>query len=224
MFMEKGRPLRRSDPDLLEQPDILRAVFLDGADAATPATPASSAEVDLTFDPSTPPPFAGPPQHQRKQRRRPRRRSRHRPHRTARPHGPGPRMPRRDETLRWRDCGRQRRPHRPPGTILGLVGQNGAGKTTLLDCISGSTASTPAAWCCARRRDGLGAVGTGPRAHGPVVPGGPTVPVAHRRRDGRRRLRAQRAEPFDGCRRTAPAGELRGRARHSGPSTRSSTS
>ena len=62
VFMEKGA-VRFEGPtrDLLERPDILRAVFLDGADAATPATPnGSGAGVDLTFDPSTPPPFAGP--------------------------------------------------------------------------------------------------------------------------------------------------------------------
>ncbi len=140
VFMEKGA-VRFEGPtrDLLERPDILRAVFLDGADAATPATPnGSGAAVDLTFDPSTPPPFAGPaptPAHAAPAAAT--------PVTPTVPTGPlvrtGPVLECHGVTKRFGGVTAVDNVDLTvhPGTILGLVGQNGAGKTTLLDCISG---------------------------------------------------------------------------------------
>jgi len=128
VFMEKGA-VRFEGPtrDLLDRPDILRAVFLDGAGAVEAVEPAGappSTHVDLT-DAAAADPLA-----------------------TA-VHLPGERLQPvllREPVLECvgvakRFGGVTAVDHVDltvrPGQIVGLVGQNGAGKTTLLDCISG---------------------------------------------------------------------------------------
>ena len=126
VFMEKGA-VRFEGPtrDLLDRPDILRAVFLDGAGAEAAATPSAPA-IDLTAatvaasetpvlttpavvapHPATPP--AGPVLEC---------------YGVTKRFGGVTAVDSVDLTVH-------------PGTIMGLVGQNGAGKTTLLDCVSG---------------------------------------------------------------------------------------
>ena len=128
VFMEKGE-VRFEGPtrELLERPDILRAVFLDGVDAAggPDATEGVDAQPGPDFDLTVidiREPACGEP--------------------AESPESPTP-------VAAVLECfGVTRRfggvtavDHVDlsiaPGTIVGLIGQNGAGKTTLLDCISG---------------------------------------------------------------------------------------
>jgi branched-chain amino acid transport system ATP-binding protein len=129
VFMEKGEfRFTGATSDLLERPDILRSVFIQGAGAAAPAVTPAAAEP----------------------KRRPRLRKRAVdadteptpvvvPVRTA----PGP-----DAPVILSCTGVTKRfggitavdavdLELREGQILGLIGQNGAGKTTLFDCVSG---------------------------------------------------------------------------------------
>ena len=78
------------------------------------------------------------------------------------------------------------------GEILGFLGPNGAGKTTLFDVLSGF--QTPSAGRHRARRDlhhRARPRRARPARAGPVVPGRAAVPRPHRGRDDRRRARAQ---------------------------------
>ncbi|MBU6216369.1 MAG: ATP-binding cassette domain-containing protein, partial [Acidobacteria bacterium] len=132
VFMEKGT-VRFEGPtaELLDRPDLLRSVFLEGAGAASGGSPRSAdggsddgagvARIDLSALTG-----AGPG-------------------RSATVSGvPAPGAP--EPVLRCEDVtkrfgGVEALSHVDlvvaPGEIVGLVGQNGAGKTTLMDCISG---------------------------------------------------------------------------------------
>ncbi|MCB1285136.1 MAG: ATP-binding cassette domain-containing protein [Microthrixaceae bacterium] len=135
VFMEKGA-VRFEGPtrELLDRPDILRAVFLNGADAAgaagdagagdasgVPGEPAREIDVDLTQNGAAA--FA------------------------MRSHRVDP-VPVDPDRIVLEAAGVTKKfggvvavdsvdLSVRAGTIVGLVGQNGAGKTTLLDCISG---------------------------------------------------------------------------------------
>ena len=141
VFMEKGA-VRFEGPtrDLLERPDLLRSVFIEGADAAGGSGTDSGtdsgdhdaaddvlAAIDLTALGATPPslPTAvsnnGTDHHESSAEERP-------------------------TVLRCRDVtkrfgGVHALSHVEltvhAGEIVGLIGQNGAGKTTLMDCVSG---------------------------------------------------------------------------------------
>ena len=193
-FMEKGE-IRFHGPtaELLERPDVLRSVFLEGADTLGNATRDGALGAD------------GAPRRRRARRRR----------RSANGHD---RQRRRRRTTDGRS-----RTATPPaarsgsgssgvskrfgglaaltdvsftaaaGEIVGFIGPNGAGKTTLFDTISGFIARR-------RRHDHRSAKATtrvditrmppalplAARAR-PFVPGRPPVPVADRRRDHRAR-------------------------------------
>ena len=134
VFLEKGR-FRFSGPtrQLLDRPDILRSVFLEGADArdadgadardgAALAEAAGPLTVDLTLigDPAAP--------EERSDSR-----------------GDGP-VPSGEPVLVCRGINKRFGGVSAlsdvdllveSGEIVGLIGQNGAGKTTLMDCISG---------------------------------------------------------------------------------------
>lgn len=120
VFLEKGA-VRFEGPtrELLDRPDVLRSVFLDGADANGTATVAGDddgpgpADVDLgRFAAAAAPASTG---------------------------DGGPVLVCTGVTKRFGGLnalsGVDLRVE--PGEIVGLIGQNGAGKTTLMDCISG---------------------------------------------------------------------------------------
>ena len=115
-FMEKGEiRFSGATADLLERPDLLRSVFLEGAsraaDGRRPAAPARAKAAGNG-------------------RRRDRRRARGAVPAAAdlRPHPLLRRAPRRRHRLprAWRR-----------GEVVGIIGPNGAGKTTLFDVVSG---------------------------------------------------------------------------------------
>ena len=132
VFMEKGT-VRFEGPtaELLDRPDLLRSVFLEGAGAASGGSPRSAdggsddgagvARIDLSAltgaGPGRSAPVSGVPA----------------------PGAPEPVLRCEDVTKRF--GGVEALSHVDlvvaPGEIVGLVGQNGAGKTTLMDCISG---------------------------------------------------------------------------------------
>ncbi|MFN8051185.1 MAG: ATP-binding cassette domain-containing protein [Acidimicrobiales bacterium] len=119
VFMEKGA-VRFEGPtrDLLDRPDILRAVFLDGAagdpsDDETVAGDAPPAPVISLREPTVQPVVSS-------ERAAPVLET----HGVIKRFGGVVAVDEVDLAI-------------APGTIVGLVGQNGAGKTTLLDCISG---------------------------------------------------------------------------------------
>jgi len=125
VFMEKGT-VRFEGPtrELLDRPDLLRSVFIEGAGGDDSDGPADQADevlagIDLTGLSSTG---------------------------TAAGAAAGGDADRRPTVLRCRDVtkrfgGVQALSHVNlavhSGEIVGLIGQNGAGKTTLMDCISG---------------------------------------------------------------------------------------
>jgi ABC-type branched-subunit amino acid transport system ATPase component/ABC-type branched-subunit amino acid transport system permease subunit len=124
VFMEKGR-VRFEGPtrELLDRPDILRSVFLEGAggdgtDDDTAGSDSSVVAVDLTrLDGSGTAAAAA-----------------------ALATGPGtPVLECRGVTKRFGGVNALSDVtlRVAPGEIVGLIGQNGAGKTTLMDCISG---------------------------------------------------------------------------------------
>ena len=132
-FMEKGE-IRFHGPaaDLLERPDLLRSVFLEGAGAAGPEAPAGADEGSRAQSAQGPAPVA-PADGERA----------------------GPAGEREDEDASARppalatvDLGVSFGGIRAvdgvdltvaPGEIVGLIGPNGAGKTTVFDLISGFT-------------------------------------------------------------------------------------
>jgi len=129
VFMEKGR-VRFEGPtrDLLDRPDILRSVFLEGggpgsdAEDHDPAPGVSS--VDLTrLAPASSTPSGAPAAGGRSSTNG-----------TA-----GPVLVCDGLTKRFGGVNALSDVHLQvaPGEIVGLIGQNGAGKTTLMDCISG---------------------------------------------------------------------------------------
>ncbi len=181
-FMEKGE-IRFHGPtaELLERPDVLRSVFLEGR----PARPAA------------PPPTVPA-------RRRPRRPS----GRSGRPASAGARVGRGDpvevalavDGLSVRFGGIRAVADVSftvgAGEIVGIIGPNGAGKTTLFDLISGFT-SADAGRVELFGQDVSRPVGGGPgpgRAR-PLVPGRPALPIAHRHRGPGRGPRAVDRRP-----------------------------
>jgi ABC-type branched-subunit amino acid transport system ATPase component len=134
VFMEKGE-VRFEGPaaELLERPDILRAVFISGAashDAAS--TDATSADASTA-----------------KPRRRSGSKAGAEPVPTPAPAAAPPRRPIDPDAKPVLSCQDVIKRfggitavdsvdlHVQPGEIVGLIGHNGAGKTTLMDCISG---------------------------------------------------------------------------------------
>ncbi len=168
-FMEKGE-IRFEGPaaELLERPDLLRSVFLEGAGAngAAPADgrrspPAPSAERRPVDEAGPAIAVAGP-----------------------------------DPELRRPDRGRRRHLLGRPGEIVGIIGPNGAGKTTLFDLISGFVpADRGTVAPGGRRHHRLLRGRAGLAGTGPLVPGRPAVPRPHRRGDHRRRPRALDRRP-----------------------------
>ncbi len=188
-FMEKGE-IRFHGPtaELLERPDILRSVFLEGSGSgagglAAALPPAGDARASGPSGPVTASLDAAGW--------------------TTRPVPPGE-----------PDAGRDGRPGQPaaaalevldlrvrfggiqavdgvsllaaPGEIVGIIGPNGAGKTTLFDLISGFTRADAGRVVLGGRE----LTGRGPDQRaggpGPVVPGRPAVPGADGGRDRRR--------------------------------------
>lgn len=131
VFLEKGA-VRFEGPtrELLDRPDVLRSVFLEGADAnGTAAATAvdddgpGPADVDLgRFDTTTSPSL-----------------ERDRQPANARPADAQPVLVCTGVTKRFGGLNALSEVDLrvEPGEIVGLIGQNGAGKTTLMDCISG---------------------------------------------------------------------------------------
>ena len=119
-FMEKGE-IRFHGPtaELLERPDVLRSVFLEGA-----AHDASRRERSPAPPPRPCRPRPGPSTNGDAPGRRPARGAR--PHQALRRRSP------RSTTCRSRSTA---------GEIVGFIGPNGAGKTTLFDAISGFLAA-----------------------------------------------------------------------------------
>ena len=219
-FMEKGE-IRFHGPtaELLERPDVLRSVFLEGA-AGTAARGDRATTVA---------------ERRRRGRRRAiasrrppgRRRRRGRDHgrctpRARRSGAPAPRA----GTLEPRPCASAAsgpsttcRSTVAPGEIVGIIGPNGAGKTTLFDLISGFTPADARPRACSAGVDVTASSAPTRRARArprPLVPGRPAVPGAHRRGDDRRRARAldRRARPVR--RRAPPARAFDSRGRRSG--------
>ena len=224
-FMEKGE-IRFKGPtaELLERPDMLRSVFLEGAGAAVGQTTPSGQRHQR--------PHAHAEARRRAAARRRRRRTAEsadaRPARGRRAvdQGASAASARSDDVSLRRSA---------QGEILGFIGPNGAGKTTLFDLISGFVAPDAGRVVL----DGIdvtdaGARRPGPPRPGPLVPGRPPVPVAHRARDDRARARApaRRARPVaaalhlpavaEPSARVAAAGRRAGRA--DGPRAPSPTS
>ena len=114
VFMEKGE-VRFEGPtsDLLERPDVLRSVFIAGANAADPRRARATGERRQ-----------GERRRKRVSRRARTRRSCSKPSALNKRFGGITAVD--DVDLQLRE-----------GEILGLIGHNGAGKTTLMDCISG---------------------------------------------------------------------------------------
>lgn len=111
-FMEKGE-IRFHGPtaELLERPDILRSVFLEGAGAQLAGTSAAAPRPVAT--PAAPSPAPAP----------------------------GPSLELRDISVRFGgvEAVGEVSLAVAPGEVLGVIGPNGAGKTTLFDLISGFT-------------------------------------------------------------------------------------
>ena len=166
----RARSASRARPRPARQPDLVRAVYLQGArdalassgPARDGSSPAYRPPVDVTFGRAGP--VAGPR----------RRRSGPVPDR-ARRGGPGGRVRRHRRRA-------TRRPSVAPGEIVGLIGPNGAGKTTVFDLISGFTAADAGRWrstaTTSPARPPSARARAGPR---PLVPGRPPVPRPHRR-------------------------------------------
>jgi branched-chain amino acid transport system ATP-binding protein len=121
-FLEKGS-VRFSGPtaELLERDDIVRSVFLAGAQAA----PGAQAP-DGQAPPGASAGRAGPDGGRARGAR-------------------GPQVVRRGARRAGRDAAGR------PGEIVGLVGGNGAGKTTLFDLVSASSCRTAGACSSAAR-------------------------------------------------------------------------
>ena len=200
-FMEKGE-IRFHGPtaELLERPDVLRSVFLEGAGTHDEAVAGADATVRA---PSRPGPRATAT------RTPPTSASRCGTSRSA--SAASPRSP----TSRSRS---------PPARSSGFLGPNGAGKTTLFDVISGFT---PQDSGMIMIRDTQGDVhdishspGADPRQARArsLVPGRPPLPRAHGHRDDRGRARVQRRRARPARRGVAPTGRrgLRSEGRGSG--------
>ena len=196
--MEKGE-IRFHGPtaELLERPDVLRSVFLEGASRPASAPAAGRRRRRRAGADDRP---AGTGAGGRRARRSTATRA---ASTRRRPTPAAARRPARCEqavgALR-RHPGRRRRVVRAsaPGEVVGIIGPNGAGKTTLFDLISASPAPTPAGSCLGGATSpALGADRRARRGLGRIVPGRPPVPVAHRRGDARGRPRAvgRRARP-----------------------------
>ena len=204
-FMEKGE-IRFHGPtaELLERPDVLRSVFLEGADDARSARrasrrrPAATVPVDAVGPtvPATPARVdAGARATATTRRARPRSGSGSTACRSASAGSP------RSPTCRSSAHG---------GEIVGIIGPNGAGKTTLFDAISGFSLADAGTIVLgegddARRHHAHAAGAPRPARARPLVPGRPPVPVAHRRRDDRARVRAPPRRARPDRRRAAPA-------------------
>ena len=172
-FMEKGE-IRFHGPtaELLERPDVLRSVFLEGAD-----THAATRRADGSVGPTVP---ATPARVDAPDRQRPRR--------TATRPAPAIRLGLDGVSKRFGGLAALTDVSlsAAAGEIVGIIGPNGAGKTTLFDAISGFTLADAGTIVLGEGDDAVDITRLPPgrarpaRAR-PLVPGRPAVPVAHRR-------------------------------------------
>ena len=171
-FMEKGEiRFSGATADLLERPDLLRSVFLEGAGRAAGTGDGDAAR-------------AGPRQGGRATATT----------RTSRVAGARARRP----ATSTRSFGGVRAVDDvsldvAPGEVVGIIGPNGAGKTTLFDVISGFTPDDGGRILLAGHDiTRPAAEPAGPARPRPLVPGRPPVPGHDRRRGAGREPRALR--------------------------------
>ena len=198
-FMEKGE-IRFHGPtaELLERPDVLRSVFLEGATKGMTVNEQPSNIVPATVG-------ATCRRARRERRAQRRRRAGRRRTDSARSRGVTSASA---ASPRCIDVSLQV----AAGEIVGFIGPNGAGKTTLFDAISGFLEVDAGTIILGEgdrrgRRDALLAGRAREARPGPLVPGRPPLPEPHRARDHLGRVRtpsrrsAIRSRPRFGCRR-----------------------